>query len=199
MLEINGFAALALADFSSEFSKREAAGVIVRSFAQCTDDNIWVFAHLLDGVRDAAADPKSVASLHRHPRLLEALARRLNNDGFVATRMVVERLLTATQRLDRASDWYRQQAHNAHVRMMASFAWGLVSEMDGKGLWKDDGSLQRLGELHALVIQSVDLAHHVRDADELLAYISGEALRLEGRTAAETVLGFRSWKPWYSF
>ncbi|MCZ7861831.1 hypothetical protein O9X98_10605 [Agrobacterium salinitolerans] len=185
-----------LSFFSHVFAGFEAAGLMVRDFPKANDENILIFGYLIEAVRTAATVEKYERRHYDHGQMLAQIASHLDWAGHGrAADAVRARMVTATSEV-RSGDQYEALRRLAHMRRFASFAWGVVHEMHGKGILPPHEDLEVYRQAYAAAVVSGDTPSYLLDVRELVEDIAAE-VRTFDVDGAVRIEGFRTWKRRY--
>lgn len=169
---------------------------MVRDFPKANDENILIFGYLIEAVRNAATVEKFERRHCDHRQMLEQIASHLEWAGHSQAAVVIRtRMHTAASEV-RSGEQYEALCRLAHMRRFASFAWGVVLEMHGKGILPPHEDLELYRQAHASAVIAGDTPSYLLDVRELVEDIAAEvrAFDVEGAVRIE---GFRTWKRRY--
>jgi hypothetical protein len=188
-----GQLAATLSMFSHAFAKLEADGLIVRDFPKANDDNIWIFGYLLDTVRDAATVEKFERRHCDHSRLLTDIGSALEWAGHARAAAVVRTRMPTASSATRYGPAYDALQRQAHMRRFVSFAWGVVLEMDSKGLWSAHDDIDAYRQAYEAAVVPGDTPSFLLDVRDLVSDIALEVAPFDA-AAAQRIEAFRGWK-----
>jgi len=167
--------ASALRLFHGLFSRLEENGVIVRDFPQASDNNIWVFAHLLEAVRDAHCTPEFQRRLFDHDQWLAFLSTHLTWLGLPEA---AEMVRSSFQPCIPADADRERLCRLGHMRRMLDFAMALADEINGKGIWPPGELLEPYRDIYRQATLPGTVPCNLLDATAMASEISGT---LEGQ------------------